>query len=48
MAKLKAVIENPDTGIYFAVDKLKKPPFRPKLSVKVTANRFILSWKPAD
>ena len=48
MAKLKTVTENPDSGLYFALDKLKKPPFPPILSVKVTANRFVLSWEPAD
>ena len=48
MAKLKTVTESPDTGIYFAIDKLKKPLFPPMLSVKVTANRFVLSWEPAD
>ena len=48
MAKLKTATESPDTGIYFTMDELKKPPFPPILSVKKTANRFILSWEPVD
>ena len=48
VAKLKTMTESPDSGIYITIDKFKKPPVPPKLLVKVTTERFVLSWEPAD
>lgn len=49
MADIKILSENPDTGIYYTLDELKKPPITPVLSFEgATANCFKLSWGPKD